>query len=135
MLHEGFCIGLCVHVDEDFVFGMVEYLDKCVIKLRIGDMLFTWDDEKERINIRKHSVDFRTAAAVFLDGDAVEEENSVDEYTGEIRMDTIGAATGLSKLLFVVYVERIKNDTDDIIRIISARKAEREERIRYVNGA
>ncbi|MBR0256313.1 MAG: BrnT family toxin, partial [Synergistaceae bacterium] len=37
------------------------------IKLRIGDMLFTWDDEKEQINIRKHDIDFRTAASVFID--------------------------------------------------------------------
>ena len=105
------------------------------IKLRLGDMLFTWDDEKEKINIRKHGLDFKTAASVFLDEDAVFEENSVDEYTGEYRMDAIGSI-GLHMMLFVVYVERIYVDDDnDIIRIISARRAVRKERIRYVNGA
>ncbi len=55
------------------------------IKLSIGDMLFTWDDEKEKINIRKHKIDFKAAAAIFLDKDLVVEFNSVDEYTGEER--------------------------------------------------
>lgn len=105
------------------------------IKLQLGGMLFTWDDEKERINIRKHGVDFRTAASVFLDGDIVLEENSVDIYTGEIRMEAIGATTGLNRLYFVIYVERMTSGNNDIIRIISARRAEKKERIRYVNGA
>ena len=104
------------------------------IKLRFGDILFTWDDEKEKINIRKHGLDFRTAASVFLDEDAVLEENSIDECTGEERMDAIGSI-GLHMLLFVVYVERITTDDDDIIRIISARRAVRKEIKRYVNGA
>ena len=104
------------------------------IKLRFGDILFTWDDEKEKINICKHGLDFRTAASVFLDEDAVLEENSIDEYTGEERMDAIGSI-GLHMLLFVVYVERITTDDDDIIRIISARRAVRKEIKRYVNGA
>ncbi|MBR1438340.1 MAG: BrnT family toxin [Synergistaceae bacterium] len=102
------------------------------IKLRLGDMLFTWDDEKEKINIRKHGLDFTVASSVFLDLDAVFEDNSVDEYTGEERFDVIGMFAG--PLMFVVYVERVTIDDDDIIRIISARDANREERKRYVNG-
>ena len=102
------------------------------IKLRIGDMLFTWDDEKERINIRKHGVDFRAAANVFLDIDAIYEYNSIDEYTGEERWDAIGFFE--AGIMFVVYVERLTIDGNDIIRIISARYAERREKRRYVNG-
>ena len=49
-------------------------------------------------------------------------------------MDAIGSI-GLHMLLFVVYVERITTDDDDIIRIISARRAVRKEIKRYVNGA
>lgn len=60
------------------------------------------------------------------------ENNSIDDLTSEERYDVIGAIGG-RELLFVVYVERITLD-DDIIRIISARKAEKEEQIRYVNG-
>ena len=103
------------------------------IKLRIGDMLFTWDDEKEQINIRKHGVDFSVAARVFLDEDVLLEYNSVDEYTGEERWDAIGIFD--AGILFVVYVERVTaDDEDDIIRIISARHAERREKKRYVDG-
>ena len=102
------------------------------IKLRLGDMLFTWDDEKERINIRKHGVDFKAAARVFVDEDVLLEYNSVDEITGEERWDAIGIFD--AGILFVVYVDRIIIDDNDIIRIISARYAERKEKKRYVNG-
>ena len=103
------------------------------VKLKLGGMLFTWNDEKEKINIRKHDVDFDIAASAFLDTDAIYEFNSIDEYSGEERWDVIGSIGG-NLLMFVVYVERIYIDGNDILRIISARRAEKEERIRYVNG-
>ena len=37
---------------------MTKHIEKAEIKLRLGDMLFTWDDEKEKINIRKYGIDF-----------------------------------------------------------------------------
>ncbi len=103
------------------------------IKLKLDGMLFTWDDEKEKINIRKHSMDFKTAASVFVDTALVVEYNSADDYTGEERFDAIGAIGG-STTIFVVYVERITIDDNDIIKIISTRKTTKEERRRYVNG-
>lgn len=103
------------------------------IKLRIGDMLFTWDDEKERVNFRKHKVHFAVAASVFMDSYLLVESNSVDKYTGEERLDVIGSIGG-RELLFVVYVERVTESGNDIIHIISARKAEKREVMRYVNG-
>lgn len=102
------------------------------IKLRIGDMLFTWDDEKEKINIRKHGVDFKVAANIFLDKDAVVEYNSVDDYTGEERWDVVGMFQRI--MLFVVYVERVTEDERDIIRIISARR-QRERNAYYISMA
>lgn len=110
----------------------MKHIETDEVKLRLGDMLFTWDDEKERINIRKHGVDFRAAARIFLDEDVLLEYNSVDEYTGEERWDAIGSFE--AGIMFVVYVERVTTDSDDIIRIISARYAERKEKRRYVNG-
>ncbi|MBQ7594834.1 MAG: BrnT family toxin [Synergistaceae bacterium] len=107
-------------------------IENAEIKLELGGMLFTWDDEKEKINIRKHGIDFTTAASVFNDFDAVFEDNSVDDYTGEERFDVIGLFAGY--LMYVVYVERLTIDNNDIIRIISARDANKEERKRYVNG-
>ena len=60
------------------------------------------------------------------------EHNSTDEFTGEERMSIIGMLSRV--VMFVVYVERVTVDDDDIIKIISARLAERKERKRYVNG-
>ncbi len=100
------------------------------IKLELGGMLFTWNDEKEKINIRKHGIDFKVAARVFIDCDALLEYNSVDDLTGEERWNAIGIFE--AGILFVVYVERITLNDKDVIRIISARYAEREEKKRYV---
>ena len=111
----------------------MKLIEKNEIKLRIDGMLFTWDDEKERINFRKHGIRFKTAASVFLDSYLYIESNSVDDYTGEERLNAIGAI-GAETTIFVVYVERITVDNSDIIRIISARKTTKEERKRYVNG-
>ena len=49
------------------------------------------------------------------------------------QFDAIGAIGG-GTTIFVVYVERITIDDNEIIRIISARKTTKEERRRYVNG-
>ena len=111
----------------------MKHIESGEIKLELGGMLFTWDDEKEKLNIRKHGIDFKTAASVFIDSYLYIESNSIDEYTGEERFDVIGMIAG-DKAIFVVYVDRITAGGNDIIRIISARKAEREERMRYVNG-
>lgn len=35
-------------------------------------MKFEWDEEKEKINIEKHGIDFRTAVQVFLDENRIE---------------------------------------------------------------
>ena len=94
-------------------------------------MLFTWDDEKERINIRKHGLDFTAAASVFLDEYVTYGYNSVDELTGEERLNVTGWLAG--KVMFVVYVERVTINGNDIIRIISAREATRKEKMRYAN--
>lgn len=102
------------------------------IKLRLSDMLFTWDDEKERINFRKHKVHFAVAASAFTDSYVLVENNSVDGYTGEERLSVTGWLAG--KIIFIVYVERVMIDEDDILRIISARDANKEERKRYVSG-
>ncbi len=88
-------------------------------------MLFEWDDEKEKINIRKHGIDFATAAHVFSD------ENRLDLYDeahseSEDRYITIGMIHDVAYVVFVVYTER-----EDAIRLISARKATRQERSLY----
>ena len=102
------------------------------IKLNINGLLFTWDDEKEKINVNKHGVKFGAVATIFFDENAVFENNSIDKDTGEERFDIIGWV--LAKVMFVVFAERTTIDGSDIIRIISARRATKEEKKRYVNG-
>ena len=102
------------------------------IKVTLGGLSFTWDDEKARINKKKHNISFSTAAYVFLDTNAIIEFNSIDENTGEERFSITGMV--FQGVLFVVYVERIDLEGNNVFRIISARRAEREERDIYVYG-
>ena len=41
-------------------------------RLRFGEMLFEWDEEKNKINRRKHGIDFNDAAMIFADENRVE---------------------------------------------------------------
>lgn len=86
--------------------------------------MFEWDQAKERSNITKHRLDFRTASRIFLDPLLLEFEDE-REY-GEIRWNAIGVVDG--RILFVTYTER-----NGRIRMISARGAEPHERRRYHN--
>jgi uncharacterized DUF497 family protein len=88
-------------------------------------MQFEWDIEKERANIAKHGIDFRTAALVFNDTARIEkydETHSVEEY----RYITIGLIDKTAVVVVVVYTER-----DPRIRIISARVATKREQEEY----
>lgn len=91
-------------------------------------MQFEWDDEKEKINIKKHKLNFSTAKFVFNDENRLEifdEENSIDEE----RYITIGIIQQEPVVINVVYTERGQK-----IRIISARKATNRERKMYYDG-
>lgn len=84
-------------------------------------MQFEWDDEKNQINIRKHGIDFETAALVFADENRLEiyDEGHSDD---EDRYITIGVIGGIAYIVMVVYTER-----GNVTRLISARKATKEE--------
>jgi uncharacterized DUF497 family protein len=86
-------------------------------------MQFEWDESKAELNLAKHGVSFTYAVRVFLDPYRIEEEDALDHW-GETRHRAIGLAEG--RLLFVAYTYR-----DDRIRVISARKATRNERRKY----
>ena len=102
------------------------------VKLVEHGIAFTWNDRKAEVNFRKHGVRFAEAVAAFFDDNAVFEFNSVDNYTGEERLDVIGMVYG--NVTYMVYVERITVDNEDVIRIISARHATKEEERIYDNG-
>ena len=83
-----------------------------------------WDAGKAFVNLRKHHVRFEDAARVFLDPYRIEIYYGRD---GEDRWKTVGMVE--PALLIVVYTVRGKNH--DVIRLISARKADAHERTRY----
>lgn len=85
-------------------------------------MKFEWDEEKNRLNLEKHGVDFETAMLVFNDDQRIEIYD-VEHSIEEDRYNTIGM---VKNVLFVVYTERKDN-----IRLISARLATKTERSIY----
>ena len=89
---------------------------------------FEWDEAKARVNQRKHGVGFEIASHVFDDPDALVQRDRIEG--GEYRWQTLGLVGGVL-LLLVAHTVRLEDDEDEIIRIISARRADRKERIRY----
>lgn len=125
--------------------GVLMEAKENVIRFTLGGMLFEYDPEKNRKNIEKHGISFKSAARVFFDYDRIElydEAHSGDED----RYDTIGDtsvgnltiignlqdARRVDDILFVVYTERVIADEDgrskEITRLISARLATSFER-------
>ena len=88
---------------------------------------FEWDEAKAKTNERKHGVHFDDAILVFADPFAITEQDRIEG--GELRWQTIGLAGGVV-LLLVAHTVR-DEDEDEIIRIISARKATPRERRFY----
>jgi uncharacterized DUF497 family protein len=88
-------------------------------------MRYQWDRNKALTNLNKHGVDFADAVSVFSDELAI---TIFDARFEEERFITIGIDL-LSRILVVVYTMR-----DDEIRLISARKATRNERRQYEEG-
>ena len=89
-------------------------------------MKFDWDDDKAAINLIRHNITFEMAALVFLDESRLIAHDNRFDY-GEERMITMGHID--NRLHVIVYTER-----EDVIRIISARKANKREQERYGNG-
>ena len=86
-------------------------------------MRFEWDEEKAASNLRKHRVAFDVAVRVFRDIRRIEEPDLRDQG-GEERWKTVGLVSGQE--LVVIYTERA-----DRVRLISARRAETNERKGY----
>lgn len=89
-------------------------------------MAFEWDEVKAKKNLDKHGVGFSVAMQVFLDANRLEFE--CDGEYDERRWTVIGLVA--ERELVVVYTMR-----GEIYRIISARRAERNEREQYWNRA
>jgi len=85
---------------------------------------FEWDDAKAFANVEKHGVTFGEATEVFYDPNGLEDYNAEHSET-ESRFFIIGLSS--RRLLYVIYAERL----GDMIRIISARKADQVEQQIY----
>ena len=134
--------------------GVIRLQSHETISFTLNGMLFEYDEEKNKANIKKHGVSFRTAARVFFDYDRIEfydEDNSYDEDRYDVIGDTSAgipddgdAATignldrfagEVNDILYVVYTERktvqINGSEQSVTRIISARLATNFERGLY----
>jgi uncharacterized DUF497 family protein len=93
---------------------------------------YEWDGNKAISNERKHGVGFVEASSVFDDPLALsmpDYEHSVDEE----RWMTMGTSAH-GRILVVVHVRILSKDTDEVIRIISARQATKHECRSYTEG-
>ena len=92
-------------------------------------MRFEWDEQKNRRNLAKHRVSFETARLVFDDPQSLSIQERVVE--GEERWQTLGMVSGI--ILIVVHTYR-GEDREEVIRLISARKATARERQAYAES-
>ena len=85
-----------------------------------------WDPRKAQANLGKHGVDFADAAI------ALEDENALtiaDTEHGEFRFKTLSVGPTPS-VLFIIHAEQ----DEETVRIISARRADRNEQRQYFEG-
>ena len=121
------------------------------ISFTLGGMFFVYVEEKNKKNIEKHGISFKSAARIFFDYDRIEfydEENSIEEdrfdTIGDLsagqsvmssKQDTLIGSITKEDVLFVVYTERVKKlvngDEVEVTRLISARYATSFERGLY----
>lgn len=87
-------------------------------------MTFEWDYDKALRNRQRHGVAFKEAMEAFLDRNALDDFDEAHPIE-EARYNLIGMSS--RRLLFIVYTER----KDNVIRIISARKAEQKHQKAY----
>ncbi len=91
-------------------------------------MQFEWDEKKRQATLTERGIDFIDAAMVW---DDPKRQERVDNRrsSGEKRIQTIGRVH--FGILFVVYTERVHDDGQETIRIISVRKANKRDREEY----
>jgi uncharacterized DUF497 family protein len=91
---------------------------------------FEWDETKNQSNLRKHGVSFEEAIAIFDDPHLLSIPDRMDGQ--EQRWKSIGLVRGVVMILVVHTVrERVG---EEVLRVISARYADRPERRMYEEG-
>lgn len=90
-------------------------------------MQFEWDSEKDRANRRKHGVSFDLARRAFEDPNHLTTQDRHED--GEERWQTLGLIGPVAIFLVAHTIE--DGNGEEVVRIISARKANKTERRRY----
>ena len=92
----------------------------------MAELLFEWDPKKNRENQRRHKVSFEEAETAFADEHGLLMADP-DHSEDEDRFILLGLSARL-RLLVVCHTYR---EEDKVIRLVSARKADRSERAQY----
>lgn len=91
------------------------------------ELYFEWDEQKRKANLKKHSVDFADVTGLFYDDETIIIEDP------ELHYEQRYLALGLDAISRLVVVVHLYKD-DDLIRIISARKADPKEHQQFAGG-
>lgn len=91
----------------------------------MNELHFQWDEKKRQSNLKKHHIDFADVTPVFYDEQTlmIEDPNHYDEHRF--------IALGLDSKYRVVVVVHVSIE-QDVIRIISARKADKKEKWQFI---
>ncbi len=92
----------------------------------MNELDFAWDPKKSKLNLKKHGVSFEEASTVFFDEHAIQFFDT-DHSTEEDRFILLGISFRL-RLLVVCHCFR---ESESIVRLISARKADKAEEEAY----
>ena len=92
-------------------------------------MEFEWDEDKNQSNIVKHGIDFEQAKEIFKDPNLLTYEDTRFDY-GETRKISIGQLLLTTQQRIIIALV-VYTDRNGIIRLISARKANKRERKEY----
>jgi len=92
----------------------------------MDDLRFEWDEKKNKANRKKHGVEFEEARTAFYDENAIEFFDP-DHSGSEERFILLG----LSLRLRALVVCHCFRESEDTVRIISARKADKAEERDY----
>jgi len=96
------------------------------------ELIFEWDANKAKANLRKHRISFEEARTLFSDPLMI---TFPDKYHSEKEERNISIGySSRGRVLLVVHTERKENDETVIIRLISCRKATASERSIYEEG-
>ena len=92
----------------------------------MGALRFDWDPAKAAANLREYGVSFEEARTAFEDAEGLIIPDP-DHSEGEERLVLVGLSAALRALVLI----DCEREDGDVIRIISARKADRGERASY----